>query len=89
MDSPSSRIRWYNHAALACYLSHLGFPIVETKWIDGICKWAFEPTQALASAIDDFFADRARVEPREFFKKVTDFKKAMYDANPEYVGKPE
>lgn len=94
-SSKPPKIAWYNHAALACYLEFIGFEVVEVRWVDGpgrpdgsptkLCKWAFEKSRELSEAIDNFFAENAQVEPRAFFDRVTDFKKRMYDANPEYV----
>jgi hypothetical protein len=79
-DEP--RLRKVGHVAAACYLWAKGHQIVKTEWSDSLCKWFFEDTAELKEDIDTFFNDEAKVNPREFFPRVTEFKRHMYEDNP-------
>jgi hypothetical protein len=77
------------HVGLACYLWFRGHRIVEKKWERRLCTWWFEDSDALQTDVQDFFQEKATVEPRRYFAKVTEFKSDMNrDRRETYVKGP-
>lgn len=81
-SSREPRLRKVGHVAAACYLWSKGYEIVKTEWSDNLCKWFFEDSKEIREAIALFFDNEALVNPREFFPRVTEFKRHMYEDNP-------
>ena len=71
------------HMSLACYLWFTGEIIVEQSWEGGLCRWVFEDTQSLRATMSEYESGMARVDPRNYFPKVTEFKRFVYDSKPE------
>lgn len=84
MDSHSSEpsIRKLGHVAASCYLWSRGHRIIKTEWDGDLCRWHFENTPELRQDMALFFGDEAVVNPRDFFRQVTVFKRHMYQDSP-------
>lgn len=67
------------HVGLACYLWYKGHIIVKRQWRGAMCEWTFTSSKELLSDIDDFYAGEGKVDAREYFPKVTEFKRKMYE----------
>lgn len=71
------------HVGLACYLWFKGHGITSKEWSKGLCTWNFASGSELTADVDAFFQGSASVDPREYFAKVTEFKRKMYEDKPQ------
>ena len=71
-----------SNISLACFLWFRGHVIVGTQWFRGLCTWDFNETPELQADIDAFVQGRAQVDPRDFYPRVTEFKRDMYKDKP-------
>lgn len=68
--------------SLACYLWYREHRIMDRRWQNGLCSWLFQDSPRMESDIEEFYAGEARVNPREYFNKMTEFKRDMYKDRP-------
>jgi hypothetical protein len=83
MTAESENEHTVGHIGLACYLWFRGHALLRTEWRDQMCRWTFQRTETFKEDMDSFFKGQAQVDPREFFPKVTEFKRAMYREKPD------
>jgi len=55
---------------------------MDRRWQNGLCSWLFQDSPRMESDIEEFYAGEARVNPREYFNKMTEFKRDMYKDRP-------
>jgi hypothetical protein len=48
-----------------------------------MCHWQFANTADLTADVAAFFQGNAQVDPREYFPRVTEFKREMYKDRPQ------
>jgi len=73
------------HVGLACFLWFKGHRVIGKRWkTKSVCTWDFDPKDPkVKEDIAAFFQNEALVDPKEFFPKVTEFKRKMYEDRPQ------
>lgn len=67
--------------ALAAYLAMEKMEPVNVAWEDGTCFWHFKESSELQSLVTQFSGGQARVDPRAYSYKITQFRKEMRGNN--------
>jgi hypothetical protein len=68
---------------LACWLHFQDHPLLGIVWENGFARWRFEPSPKLYDDIRIFNRDEALVNPKTFFSEVSEFKKMMWESQPQ------
>lgn len=70
------------YVALACFLWFRGHKIESSEWKNGLCTWLFEESEEMRRDASSFHGESALVNPKDYFPKVTEFKRLMYRDKP-------
>jgi Domain of unknown function (DUF5659) len=72
-----------NDMGMATFLRAEGHEVIEVLWESGTCYWRFAISGNLVQLVEDFQADRARVNPKQFTRNFSKTKHEMYTSRPQ------